>query len=62
MAAEELLASWNDTRTRGQIVDFVARVTTDGPQFVSPVERIATFGEYQKKTSRAIPVVELVRQ
>ena len=43
MAAEELLASWNDTASKAAIVDYVARVTTDGPDFVAPVERIATF-------------------
>jgi hypothetical protein len=38
------LASWNDTATRAAIVDFVARVTTEGgPDFVPPAERIATF-------------------
>ena len=43
MANEELLASWNDTATRQRIVDFVARVTTDGPDFVVPPDRVATF-------------------
>ena len=43
MAAEELLASWNDTASTAAIVDYVRRVTTDGPDFVPPVERIATF-------------------
>ena len=43
MAAEELLASWNDTAATAAIVDYVRRVTTDGPEFVPPVERIATF-------------------
>jgi hypothetical protein len=38
------LASWNDTATRAAIVDFVARVTTEGGQdFVPPSDRIATF-------------------
>jgi haloacid dehalogenase-like hydrolase len=43
MAAEELLASWNDTASAAAIVDYVRRVTTDGPEYVPPVERIATF-------------------
>jgi phosphoserine phosphatase len=43
MAAEELLASWNDTPTRDAVVGFVERVTSDGPDFVAPEERIATF-------------------
>jgi phosphoserine phosphatase len=38
------LASWHDTATRTAIVDFVARVTTEGgPDFVPSSERIATF-------------------
>jgi phosphoserine phosphatase len=43
MAAEELLASWNDTKTREAMIGFVDRVTTEGPDFVDPAERIATF-------------------
>jgi phosphoserine phosphatase len=40
----DLLASWNDTRTRAAIVDFVERVTAEGgPDYVAPSERIATF-------------------
>jgi len=38
------LPSWNDTAAKQAIVDFVGRVTkTGGPDFVPPVERIATF-------------------
>ncbi len=43
MAAEELLASWNDTATKQAIVDYVARITTVGPDFVAPDDRVATF-------------------
>lgn len=43
MAAEDLLVSWNDTSTKQAIVDSVARLTTDGPDFVPPDERVATF-------------------
>jgi hypothetical protein len=43
MAAEELLASWNDTPTTKAIVDYVGRVTADGPDLVAPELRIATF-------------------
>lgn len=43
MADEDLLSSWNDTPTRRAIVDFVERVTGDGPDHVAPLERIATF-------------------
>jgi phosphoglycolate phosphatase-like HAD superfamily hydrolase len=40
----KLLASWNDTSTRQAIVEFVESVThTDGPNFVSPEERVAVF-------------------
>jgi hypothetical protein len=41
---DDRLPNWNDTATRAAIVDFVARVTTEGgPDFVPPAERIATF-------------------
>src|SRR3954452_10699228 len=47
MAQERMpdpLPSWNDTPTRRAIVDFVARVTTEGgPDFVPPEARIAVF-------------------
>ena len=43
MTSEELLKSWNDTATTQAITDFVARVTTDGPGFVPPEDRVATF-------------------
>jgi haloacid dehalogenase-like hydrolase len=38
-----LLSSWNDTPTRAAIEWYVSSVTTDGPDFVPPEERIATF-------------------
>lgn len=42
MAAETLLALWNDTPTRRAIVDFVQAVSTEGsPGFVAPAEREA---------------------
>ena len=42
MAAETLLALWNDTPTRRAIVDFVQAVSTEGsPGFVAPAERVA---------------------
>ena len=44
MAAETLLALWNDTPTRRAIVDFVQEVSTEGsPGFVAPAERVAVF-------------------
>jgi phosphoglycolate phosphatase-like HAD superfamily hydrolase len=44
MAAETLLALWNDTPTRRAIVDFVQAVSTEGsPGFVTPAERVAVF-------------------
>ena len=44
MAAETLLALWNDTATRRAIVDFVQAVSTEGsPGFVAPAERVAVF-------------------
>lgn len=37
------LASWNDGAARRKVVSFVAAVTTPGPDFVPPAERIAVF-------------------
>ena len=43
-AKSEALSSWDDGTSKKAIVDFVARVTReDGPDFVKPEERIATF-------------------
>src|SRR5262249_9960264 len=42
--AADPLASWNDGKAKQAIVEFVAKVTTEGgPDFVPPAERIATF-------------------
>ena len=38
-----MLDSWNDTPTRAAIEAYLASVTTDGPDFVPPEERIAVF-------------------
>jgi phosphoglycolate phosphatase-like HAD superfamily hydrolase len=44
LAAEGLLASWNDTPTRAAIVEFVAGVSdADGQRFVPEAERVAVF-------------------
>jgi len=37
------MPSWNDGASRTAILDFVRRVTTRGPDYVPPGERIATF-------------------
>ena len=37
------LPSWSEGPTKAAITDFVRRVTTDGPDFVPPADRIATF-------------------
>ncbi len=39
-----ILPSWNDTPTRGTIIDFIAETTdSDSKGFVTPADRIATF-------------------
>src|SRR5262245_32283469 len=43
LAQIDPLPSWNDGPTKKSITDFVARVTTQGADFVPPDERIATF-------------------
>lgn len=40
---EDPLPSWNDGPAKKAILDFVTRTTTEGPAFVPPAERIATF-------------------
>jgi phosphoserine phosphatase len=39
----DALSLWADTPTRAAVVGFVERVTTDGPDYVPPDERVATF-------------------
>ncbi|TAH38191.1 MAG: haloacid dehalogenase-like hydrolase [Planctomycetota bacterium] len=41
--AADPLPAWNDGKARQSIVDFVARVTTPGKDFVPPAERVAVF-------------------
>ena len=38
-----MLNSWTDGPTKSAIIDFVGRVTTDGPDFVAPEARVAVF-------------------
>ena len=38
-----MLDSWNDGPTKSAIIDFVGRVSTEGPDFVAPQDRIAVF-------------------
>jgi hypothetical protein len=40
---EQPLGSWKDGKTKDAILDFVRSVTEEGPNFVPPAERIATF-------------------
>jgi hypothetical protein len=40
---ESALPSWNDNATRRAITSFVERVSSPGPDFVPPEERIAVF-------------------
>ena len=41
--SQAVLASWNEGKAREAILGFVQRVTTDGPDFVPPADRIASF-------------------
>ncbi|MEI6891237.1 MAG: HAD family hydrolase [Pontiella sp.] len=44
MAGEDPLASWNETETKQALLGFVEKVCRiDGPDYVPPAERIATF-------------------
>ena len=44
MAAETMLASWNDDEARDAIVAFVRSVSSEGSgSFVEPAERVAVF-------------------
>jgi haloacid dehalogenase-like hydrolase len=40
---EQMLGSWRDGRTKDAIVGFVRSVSEDGPHFVPPPDRVATF-------------------
>jgi len=42
-AAADALPSWADSASKKAIVEFVGKVTTQGPHFVPPAERIAVF-------------------
>jgi phosphoserine phosphatase len=42
-AQADPLPSWNDGAAKSSIITFVRRVTTQGPDFVPPDQRIATF-------------------
>lgn len=43
-AKDDPLPSWNEGSAKQSIIDFVTRVTEeDGPDFVEPKDRIATF-------------------
>lgn len=42
---DDQLPSWNDGAAKQKIIKFVHDTTTDGPSFVPPKERIATFDE-----------------
>lgn len=37
------LDGWNDGPTAAAMLDFVDRVTTDGPDYVEPADRVAVF-------------------
>ena len=39
----DALPSWRDTDVRGAIVEFVEKVSGDGPDAVAPADRIAVF-------------------
>ena len=41
--SDAALASWNPGKAKEAILDFVFRVTTTGPDFVAPADRIAAF-------------------
>jgi hypothetical protein len=43
MTVPRPLPSWKDGPARRALLDFVAKVTTEGPEFVPPHRRIATF-------------------
>jgi phosphoglycolate phosphatase-like HAD superfamily hydrolase len=38
-----MLDSWNDGPTKSAIVDFVGRITAEGPDYVAPAARVAVF-------------------
>ena len=41
--SESILASWNEGAAKAEVLDFVSRATSEGPDFVAVEDRIATF-------------------
>jgi phosphoglycolate phosphatase-like HAD superfamily hydrolase len=41
--ASSVLGSWNEGKAKTAILDFIEATTTDGPAFVPPADRIASF-------------------
>jgi phosphoserine phosphatase len=41
--SDAVLASWNEGKAKDAIVAFTKRATTEGPDFIAPADRIATF-------------------
>jgi phosphoserine phosphatase len=41
--SDAVLASWNEGKAKEAVLGFVERATTEGPDFVAPADRIATF-------------------
>jgi hypothetical protein len=41
--SESILASWNEGAAKAEVLDFVNRATSEGPDFVAVEDRIATF-------------------
>ncbi|WP_018774628.1 HAD family hydrolase [Arthrobacter sp. 131MFCol6.1] len=41
--SESILASWNEGAAKAEVLDFVSRATSEGPDFVAVADRIATF-------------------
>src|SRR6478735_7293036 len=41
--SESILASWNEGAAKAEVLDFVDRATSEGPDFVAVEDRIATF-------------------
>jgi hypothetical protein len=51
------LPSWNDGAAKSAIIEFVEAVTTEGPDYVAPADRMATFDNDGSRSRRYLTTI-----